>query len=327
MKKEVIIMIDVVGACNLRCPSCPVGAWGGDEPAYATGRISEVFLEEILQKALDEVSVRSVGLFNWSEPLLHPNLPELIRLVRSLNLPCAVSSNLNLLRDPEELLATRLNWLRVSVSGFTQETYRRAHVRGDIEKVKANMRRLAEAKDRLSSNVTLQLYYHKYIDNESEESLMRKFAHSLGFDFETGWAYLLAVEKLLALAAPDDPSAAPLLSEDHAVLDRLALKMPAALEITREQPVDSCLFLEDFLTIDARGDVYLCCAATGRPSNRIGNFLEHSFDELQRRKRCHPVCGPCMKNGLPVLFEGKDPAFDRAAESERHRYDAGGVDP
>ena len=74
---------------------------------------------------------------------MHPEIPALVRAIKSRGLVCSLSSNLNVLREPEALLAEHPDYLRVSVSGFTQEIYARGHREGDIERVKHNMGRLA----------------------------------------------------------------------------------------------------------------------------------------------------------------------------------------
>jgi MoaA/NifB/PqqE/SkfB family radical SAM enzyme len=76
-------------------------------------------LERILDKAQSECEIQSVGLYSWAEPLLHPNLTALVREVKSRNLLCALSTNLNVLCKPDELLSENPDWFRVSVSGFT----------------------------------------------------------------------------------------------------------------------------------------------------------------------------------------------------------------
>src|ERR1043166_7778035 len=100
-------------------------------------------------------------------------------------LVCPLSSNLNVLREPEALLAEHPDYLRVSVSGFTQEIYARGHREGDIERVKHNMGRLAAARDAVQSNTHIEVYYHRYADNAHELPLMQDFAASLGFPFAT----------------------------------------------------------------------------------------------------------------------------------------------
>ena len=69
--------VDVVGACNLRCPSCPVGNSTAKMPH---GYMSPSLLDEIVRKAVSECQRLQVSLFNWTEPFLHPRLAEMIRV-------------------------------------------------------------------------------------------------------------------------------------------------------------------------------------------------------------------------------------------------------
>ena len=70
---------------------------------------------------------------NWTEPLLHPQIHELIGAVRARGVHCSISTSLNVLRAPDLLMQANPDWLRVSVSGFTQEIYARGHKADDIE--------------------------------------------------------------------------------------------------------------------------------------------------------------------------------------------------
>ena len=120
-RKSTTLYIDIFGHCNLRCPSCPVGNWSkNDGKTFSSGLIDEQTLRLILEKALSETNVESVGLFNWTEPLLNPNVNRLVRIVKSYGLKCSISSNLNVLKDPYGLMAAELDWFRVSVSGFAK---------------------------------------------------------------------------------------------------------------------------------------------------------------------------------------------------------------
>src|SRR5262245_50447465 len=74
-----ILTVDIVGACNLRCPSCPVGNTG---PVNEKGLMSTDLFQRIINKAAAEFGICGVLLFNWTESLLHPQLPEFIRIVK-----------------------------------------------------------------------------------------------------------------------------------------------------------------------------------------------------------------------------------------------------
>ena len=162
--------------------------------------MSADLLGRILDKAKSECRVSHVGLYNWTEALLHPDLPRLVREVKIRDLECELSSNLNILRNAEALLAENPDRLRVSVSGLTQPVYQVGHRAGDVEKVKRNMVLLANAKAVTGSSTVIEVCYHRYKDNVSELALMERFAHSLGFEFRSFLAQIFPVEKIIDIS-------------------------------------------------------------------------------------------------------------------------------
>lgn len=312
--------IDAFSHCNLRCPSCPVANLPGNN-AQAKGLLTADLLSKILEKALAETEVTSVGLFNWTEPMLNPDLPDLVRLIKAYGQWAAISTNLNVLRSADDLFRAGLDWLRVSLSGFHQDVYVRGHANGDIEAVKANMRQLAEARARTGAGTDMEVFFHRYKDNQEDEALMKSYAESLGFRFVGAWAYMMPVEKVLASL---DPGAgyAEITDGDRALMARLALPVPDAVAIAEEHDIVQCDLMDGTMSLDVDGNIYLCCAASGRESNLLGNYLEMSLDEIQARKRSHSLCGPCMNKGLPVLFNHADPRFEELGQRERAGYGA-----
>ena len=297
-EKSFIFYIDVFSYCNLRCPSCLVGARYGELSEWPRGLMSPDLLGRILDKALRECRIEAVGLYNWTEPLLHPEIAALVRAVKSRGLVCSLSSNLNLLREPEALLAAHPDYLRVSVSGFTQEIYARGHREGDIEQVKHNMQRLAAAHGAVRSNTHVEVYYHRYADNSHELPLMAEFAGSLGFHFASTLAYVTTVEKIIAIAQGEQTA------EDVALLARLAVPLDRALAITSTFHRHSCHLLEDIIVLDVEGNAMLCCGSSMAAANRIGKFLDLPLGEVQRRRRAMSLCASCLSLGLPDYFAG-----------------------
>jgi MoaA/NifB/PqqE/SkfB family radical SAM enzyme len=68
-KKEVVV--DICGACNLRCPSCPVGGIGYKDSTL--GLMDVDLFRKLIAKADDEFRIKGVNLFNWGEPMLNPH--------------------------------------------------------------------------------------------------------------------------------------------------------------------------------------------------------------------------------------------------------------
>jgi hypothetical protein len=79
--KSFVFYIDVFSYCNLRCPSCLVGARYGELSDWPRGLMSPELLGQILDKAVGECRISAVGLYNWTEPLLHPRIADLVRVV------------------------------------------------------------------------------------------------------------------------------------------------------------------------------------------------------------------------------------------------------
>jgi len=62
--KSFIFYIDVFSYCNLRCPSCLVGARYGELSEWPRGLMSPGLLSRLLDKALRECRIEAVGPCN-----------------------------------------------------------------------------------------------------------------------------------------------------------------------------------------------------------------------------------------------------------------------
>lgn len=310
MRPKFSFVIDVIGTCNLACPSCPVGNF--QEARDASGVMHPDLLERILRKADAECEVEYVALYNWTEPLLHPELPRLIRIVHDHGHRCFLSSNLNRLRDVDDVLRERPELLRVSLSGYVQSTYGITHRHGDIERVKENMAELARAKDRTRSTTKIQVAFHRYLGNHADEPLMRDYAASLGFDFSPAWAYLMPLEKNLALLG-DTSTRATITPADRDLIDRLALKPDEASAAAAKYKDRPCALQLQQIALDVQGNVMLCCSVYDRDAYGLGPYLDLPLAKMQGMRTSHALCEPCMSRGLHVVATYGAPEFDRIA--------------
>ena len=320
------LLIDVVGACNLKCPSCPVG--NSPHIKNAKGVMSPEKLRAILAKAISECTVDSVALFNWTDPLIHPHLPELVLTVKNLGLRCELSSNLNLLKNEDELMLAGPDSFRVSMSGYTQENYGINHRGGDVSKVLENLERLVAARSRTGSKTIITILYHRYLGNLDDEFKLRELAAKFEIIFETSWAYLMPLEKLLAFAY-NDPHFSPMTEEDHKVIKRLALPFDEAISIAMRHRNQPCKLFENQIVMNVQGDVILCCGLYDQAKYKLGNFLERPLSEITKDKRqlekCKDMCGACTKKGAHVYAVYGSPEFDRVATHNVLQYYAGAL--
>ena len=291
------LLIDVAAACNLRCPSCPVGNIGKINP---TGLIDKDLFRKIIEKADREYDLMWVALFNWGEPFLHPELPELVSIVRSHGLGCGISSNLNRVRRLDDLFRAEPTFFRISLSGFTQEIYSQSHARGNIERVKENMRLVAESRRRVGNKTTdVQVYFHKYRHNLGELAQMKEYATSLGFSWAETWAYYMPIEKTLALAEGQLPE-----GERAYVEDTFALPIGEALAAALPYRDRKCRLYEQQIVLDLQGQIIVCCGVYDyKSSGGLGSFLEMTPKELMKAKENHPTCEKCTRNAIHVYAE------------------------
>jgi len=282
-------------------------------------------LKTILEKAVDECKVESVSLFNWGEPLLHPQLPALVRIVKTFGLPCYISTNLNVSRNYDELLEANPDRVMVSCSGFHNWNYELFHRRGNIEKLKCNMKELASAKSRTVCNTLIEIRYHRYLGNLDDEVEMRKLARHLNFDFTATWAYLMDVEKLLR--SLNDPLGSLGLKDDDAYIQKkLCAPIRDYLTVCMPYRKSKCVIRERQVSINCTGVVQLCCMAYDENKYSIGDFLSMSLDEIQAKKRDFPLCRECMEAGLHIFLCNLSPEIHYvAAESICQSYIQVGV--
>jgi len=317
MNKKFYYYIEVIGACNLTCPSCPTGNF--KEINNPRGLMKPELLNEIMEKAKSESTVTGVGLFNWAEPLLHPKIPQLVKIVQDHDVPCHLSSNLNIMKNIDALLYENPASLRISLSGFNQSVYCKTHRGGDIEIVKNNMKELASAIRRTESITDIHVLYHRYLGNLDDEKMMKDFSEDLGFRFRPVWAFMMPLEKIFAYMKLSDDDI-NLSKDDLETIDRLALPLKEALENAKKYNTGRCSLQEDYMSIDVQGNVQLCCAVYNLAKYSFGSFLSMSAEVIQNKKYKSKTCITCMNAGIPFYATYGSPDFDNIAYRNIKKY-------
>jgi MoaA/NifB/PqqE/SkfB family radical SAM enzyme len=181
--------IDPINVCNLRCPLCPTGRGVLARPP---GRMALADLKRVV----DEVAPYAyrVELYNWGEPLLHPDIYEMIRYVSRRRISVGLSSNLNRLdaRMACQLVESGLSQLVLSIDGATQETYAAYRRRGQLDVVLQNLQLLLDTRAELRSRtpfIVWRMLVGKH--NEHEIEAVRRLAYEMGVDgFATGMLFV-----------------------------------------------------------------------------------------------------------------------------------------
>jgi sulfatase maturation enzyme AslB (radical SAM superfamily) len=135
------INVEIDGRCNLACSICPYKP-SVRRNVYMPLETVARLLEQIKEfGSVVPIDTSTTYLHVAGEPLLHPQLPEVIRAFNKAGIVPALSTN-GVLLTPEvvdSLTDVQLWWLLICVDTLDKELYSRIRVGGSFETVIANI--------------------------------------------------------------------------------------------------------------------------------------------------------------------------------------------
>jgi len=188
--------IELTSYCNLSCAVCPTGTKELKRKPLAMD-------PALFKKLFDEVSpyLLTTSLWGWGEPLLHPQLSEILKIASNRGVSTLLSTNGQNLNDEKVLQALidyPPNYLIVALDGITDETNTVYRKGAKIDPALEGVKWLAEMKEKRKQQFpVLHLRYIAMKHNEHELPLLPDFARNNGFEF-------LSIRTLSIIDAPDD---------------------------------------------------------------------------------------------------------------------------
>jgi MoaA/NifB/PqqE/SkfB family radical SAM enzyme len=288
--EELKLLIDV-SSCNLKCALCPRGgvAASSDESKGLMGL--DLFRRIIDKFKKEKVRIKEIEIGNWGEPLLNRDLPAMIRYVRDTWPPrlggragsIGISTNLNFLADPEELMVSGVDRIRVSISGMTQDVYSRNHIGGDIGRVLENILRLAAVKrENGLSRVSIGIGFHDLKYNKKDAELARRFCERNGLAFTLLPMYISSVDENIRF---------------HEDGERLSKFYGAFFDIDREvgmmkraKSVKKCQFRRSTITVNFDAQVCRCCGVFAG-QYMMGPIFDYRIREIPKMESA--ICYKC----------------------------------
>ena len=174
------LSIEPTTACNLACPECPSGLKQFTRP---TGKLNIELHERMLQQV--HKSVFYINYYFQGEPFLNPKFLSIIRQAKQYNIYTATSTNAHFIdqKKAEEIVASGLDRLIISIDGLTQETYESYRVNGKLEKVIEASKWLVAAKKEAKRKTPYLIFQFLAVaQNEHEIPAIYQLGKSIGID-------------------------------------------------------------------------------------------------------------------------------------------------
>lgn len=178
--EPISLSIEPTTACNLGCPECPSGLKMFTRP---TGNLEP----KLFEKIIDQVHRKLIYLtfYFQGEPFIHKSFLQMVKYASDKKIFTSTSTNAHFIDEEvaEEIIASGLDKLIISMDGTTQETYEKYRVHGEIDKVLEGTKNIIAAKKRLHSStpkVVFQFLVVKH--NEHQIDDLYALADKMGVD-------------------------------------------------------------------------------------------------------------------------------------------------
>ena len=175
--QPIVSAIETTNYCNLRCIMCP----------YSKMTRKKTHMKfSLFKKIIDESEF--YGMMPWlhlfGEPLMNPEIFDIIKYCKNRGLSSGLSTNITLL-SPENslrLLKSGLDLVILSLDGAIKETYEKIRSGSDFETAKQNIRTFLNLKKREHSNIYVILSIIRMRETEKELEAFKKEWYNLGIN-------------------------------------------------------------------------------------------------------------------------------------------------
>jgi molybdenum cofactor biosynthesis enzyme MoaA len=290
------IYYEISGFCNAKCRYCPTGnGVTRDCPSrfipiddFSSG-LKKLYKLGILNNST------FLGLYNWGDPLLHPHLDEIIKILKEMDQSFALSTNGSFI--PNCLKSSHLenlSFCRVSLPGFSQESYNRIH-QLDFDKVLHNIDVLYE----LVPPDTLEIGIFAYKFNLEEIYNASEYFSKKNIRYRILMPFLIDCENAIEYINDKISS-----TEKQKIEQDLFTDYIKPMVQLREG--DSyCIPLQNQLTIDEYNNILTCCNLSKKSDYyTIGSLLKMTIKDIRDAKtQGRLICSKCMSAGFPYWYK------------------------
>ena len=160
--------------CNLACEMCP--RFSSDDPQLDMAAETYERICQFMSLA------HTIDFTGWGEPLLHPEIFEMVSAAKSRGCLTSMTSNGTALneRNCASLLDSGLDRLAISVDGVRPETYNAIRIGSSFDRIQKNISRLSGMIGQKGSRTELAVAYTLQECNADELDMVLPWVSSVG---------------------------------------------------------------------------------------------------------------------------------------------------
>lgn len=278
-----MLQIEPTNMCNLACPLCPCGRKELErDPRHMKLEEFNTIIDDM------EPYLLFLVLWDWGEPLMNPDLPEMINYAAERDIRTVTSTNAHFLHNEDfvgKILSSGLDSLIVAIDSHQEENYRAYRQGGSLSRAMEGLRKTIVIKKKLKSRTLINMRMVIMKQNEHELKVMRNLSRSLGVD-------LFTVKTL-------NPSCGSTLMDRELLPRNHRYRRYEYDKVTGERiRVDAmCRRVWQMSNIFSNGDLMPCCYDY-RGRMKIGNIFDEPLSKLWN--------GPAYRELREKIFNRKD---------------------
>lgn len=282
------IYIEILNTCNLKCSFCK-----------ESNRISKIMSEEDFEKVILKIKkfTNLIALHVKGEPLMHPELEDILKICEVNNILVNITTNGTLLLEKVDILAKSNSVRQINISLHSIRKSQNDFVKSEDSYLKDILEAVKILKQKNNPYISYRLWNMKNI-SENDENI--KILKALEKEYD--------IKDLIEKAKENE-----FIELDSKVFLNQDIEFgwpDIEGKILREE--GTCLGLRNQLAILSNGDVVPCCLDQNADI-KLGNIFEKEIEEIlesekskelikgfEENKLVHKLCKTC---GFIAKFE------------------------
>lgn len=283
--------IDISGCCNAKCKWCATGVMNRHGECSKNENVSiDQFIKiySHLRESHLLFPFNELLLYNWGEPFLNCDYIKIIKYLHYNKQIFSVSTNASVLQyASNEMIYKYCKTITFSMSGFSQSSYDKIHG-FNFKKIKENVCKILKNARDYGFEGEAVLSYHVYKFNIDEIKEAKMYAESIGASFTPIYAYLASYQLMKEYLMGELDGFVRQEAERELLLRHVENLLSGC-------PSNYACPLKDMISINAEGNVELCCCCDKTVSDYDWGsvFLIRSYKEWKKLRENMLGCSTC----------------------------------